>query len=165
MQSKYIEALANFAADETVAPGSTEEKEGIERFKGLFSDLSAENVRSKIRDVYAEDVYFNDTLKEIRGIAALEQYLVESADAVESCSASVGDVAVNNGNYYFRWTMDIRFKRFKKGRLTHSIGMSHIRFNKDGKIRLHQDYWDSAAGLFQHLPLVGYLIRKIKERF
>jgi hypothetical protein len=29
---------------------------------------------------------------------------------------------------------------------------------------LHQDYWDSAAGLFEHVPVVGRLIRTVKSR-
>lgn len=164
MQSSYHEALITVAEAPIVVPGSPEEVAGIERFKDFFSDFSAEGIRSKVRSVYAEDVYFNDTLKEIRGIQSLEPYLIESAAAVESCTVDIEDLAVNNGNYYFRWSMDIRFKNIKKGQLTRSIGISHIRFNKEGKICLHQDFWDSASGLFQHIPFVGYLIRKIKAR-
>jgi hypothetical protein len=164
MKPAYQEALTKAAGAPAVAPGSPEEKAGIERFMDFFGDLSEERIRSKIRDVYADDVYFNDTLKEILGIDALEPYLLESASAVDSCTVEVGDVAVNQGNYYFRWTMDIRFKRIKKGELTRSIGISHIRFNREGKICLHQDYWDSTSGFFEHVPFVGYLIRKIKAR-
>ena len=58
--------------------------------------------------------------------------------------------------------MEIRFKRFRKGELTRSIGMSHLRVGADGRILLHQDYWDSASGLFEHVPVLGYGIRKIK---
>ena len=165
MESSYHEALTSAAKAPTVSSGSPEEKAGIERFKDFFADLKEEHIRAKTRDVYAEDVYFNDTLKEIRGIDALEPYLLESAAAVESCTVDIGDVAAHDGNYYFRWTMDIRFKSIKKGQLTRSIGISHIRFNKEGKICLHQDYWDSTSGFFQHVPFVGYLIRKIKARF
>ena len=165
MESSYHEALNDAANAPTVSPGSPEEKEGINRFKDFFSDFAPAHIRAKTRDVYAEDVYFNDTLKEIRGIEALEPYLLESAAAVESCTVDIEDVAAHQGNYYFRWTMDIRFKSIKKGKLTRSIGISHIRFDKEGKIRLHQDYWDSTSGFFQHVPFVGYLIRKVKARF
>lgn len=165
MKPSYQNVLLELAARGAgVEPGSPEERKGIERFKDLFSDLSEENVRAKVRDVYAKDVYFNDTLKEVRGIDALEIYLLESAKAVESCRVEVNDVSVNGGNYYFRWVMDIRFKMFKRGKTTRSIGMSHIRFDPSGRIVMHQDYWDSTQGFFEHIPLIGYLIRKIKRR-
>ena len=30
-----------------------------------------------------------------------------------------------------------------------------------GRIVLHQDFWDSAAGLYRNLPVVGYALKKI----
>lgn len=151
-------------AENTVVPGSPEEKAGIERFSDFFSDFSPEAIRQKVRHVYADTVYFNDTLKEIRGIDALEAYLVESAEAVESGTVEIRDVAQSEGNYYFRWIMDLQFRKFKPGVMTRSVGMSHIRFDKAGKIVYHQDYWDAAGGLFEHIPVVGWMIRKIKGR-
>ena len=140
------------------------EQQAKERFLHFFSELSEERVRSRIRDTYAGDVHFNDTLKDVHGIERLEEYLVDSASAVESCTVELKDLAVSDDDYYFRWTMDIRFKRFKKGTTTRSIGMSHLRFDENGKIAFHQDYWDSSSGLFEHLPLIGTLIRAVKAR-
>jgi hypothetical protein len=31
-------------------------------------------------------------------------------------------------------------------------------------VRLHQDYWDSTQGLFQHIPVLSTLIGLIKRR-
>ena len=165
MNSSYRQTLEEIENNGPgVVPDSVEEANGLKRFTDLFSDLSGERIRERIRDVYADNVYFNDTLKEIRGIVALEGYLVESAEAVESCRVEVEDVASSGGNYYVRWVMEIRFKRFAKGETTRSIGISHLRFDEHGKIVLHQDYWDAASGLFEHIPIVGSAIRTIKAR-
>jgi len=161
----YLDALQSIeASGRSAAPGNPEEDAGIEGFRELFSDFSPERIRALARRVYADDVFFNDTLKEIRGVDALEPYLVESAEATVSCSADVRDVSRHDGNCYLRWVMEIRFNRFRKGELTRSIGMSHLRIDADGRILLHQDYWDAAGGLFEHVPLVGYGIRAIKAR-
>lgn len=163
--STYLETLKEMQSDgSTVTPESVEEANGLKRFENLFSDFSEANIREHVRDVYAENVYFNDTLKEVRGIDELENYLIESATAVESCHVDIEDVASNNGNYYVRWVMAIRFKRLARGETTRSIGISHLRFDDDGKIVLHQDYWDAASGLFEHIPLIGWGIRKVKAR-
>jgi hypothetical protein len=60
--------------------------------------------------------------------------------------------------------MSLRFKRLRRGVLTRSFGMSHIRFDAEDRVALYQDFWDSAAGLFEHVPVVGGLIRTIKRR-
>jgi hypothetical protein len=144
--------------------GTPEEKMAIGGFVDFISNLSEENIRAKARKVYAPDAYLNDTLKESVGIDQIETYFIETARAAEEITAKVEDVAESGGNYYFRWTMNVRFKKFKKGETVRSIGMSHIRFNSAGLVILHQDYWDSGGNLFEHLPVVGWLIRRIKSR-
>ena len=162
----YRETLERTAPQRvpTVLKGSPEEKAAIERFVDFISRLSEENIRAKARKVYAADAYLNDTLKESIGIDRIEAYFIETARAAEEITARVEDVAESGGNYYFRWTMNVRFKKFKKGETVRSIGMSHIRFNSAGQVVLHQDYWDSGSNLFEHIPVVGWLIRRIKAR-
>lgn len=162
----YEEALkkTDIMKLKTVAKDSAEEKAAIERFKDFFAVFTEENVSAKVRGVYAENAYLNDTLKEVDGIDAIEAYFLESTRALESCTVEFPDVAVSGNNYYFRWIMDIKFKKLKKGRICRSYGISHIRFDETGKVVLHQDYWDSANGLFEHIPVLGGLIKIIKGR-
>ena len=48
------------------------EREAIGRFGAFFADVSVESVRSQIDAFYAPDVYFNDTLKTLRGREAVK---------------------------------------------------------------------------------------------
>lgn len=145
--------------------GSPEEKAAIARFQRFFADFSPNKIASLLEQTYSSDVWFNDTLKTIRGTAQLREYLRHSAEAVESCTVEVHETLNNNlGDYYVRWTMSIRFKKFKRGQTTQTIGISHLRFNEQGLVCLHQDYWDSTAGIFEHIPVLGWMIGKIKAR-
>ena len=145
--------------------GALGERDALARCARFFSDFSPDKVDRLVDLTYAPDVWFNDTLKTIRGRDALRSYLRHSAEAVESCRVEILDTLGNErGDYYLRWTMVIRFRRFKRGQDTRTIGMSHLRFNADGLVLLHQDYWDSTAGLFEHVPLLGAGIRAIKRR-
>jgi len=162
----YDARLAELDASATRAPepGSDAELAAVERFKAFFARLNADGLAEAIDRTYAEDVYFNDTLKTQRSREALKPYLAESAHAVDQCTVEVLDVVRYGEDFYFRWRMAIKFKKFKRGMLTQSVGISHIRFNQDGLIVLHQDFWDSTSGLFEHVPIVGWLISKIKAR-
>jgi len=148
----------------TVTPGSAEEKAAIERFKDCFTPGTPENVLPKIRHVFAENAYFNDTLKEVNGNDAIETYLRQGFKALESCTFEFTDVAVSGSDYYFRWIADMKFKSLKKGRVLRSHGMTHIRFDETGKVVLQQDFWDSGSGIFEHIPVLGGLIKLIKRR-
>jgi hypothetical protein len=58
--------------------------------------------------------------------------------------------------------MDARLKKVAAGETLRSIGITLVRFDAAGGVVIHQDYWDSAAGLFDHVPLIGRAIRTIK---
>ena len=144
--------------------GSEAERQAVERFQKLLRDFKAPDFAQRVREVYAEDLFFNDTLKTITQVSELEPYLVASGNAVEVGTVEFLDRAVTGGNYYFRWEMSLQFKKLRKGVLNRSQGMTHVRFDAEGKVVLHQDFWDSATGFFDHVPVVGRLIGAVRSR-
>lgn len=144
---------------------SQAESGALERFTLFFSSFAPDRVARLLPETYAEDVWFNDTLKTIEGRAALAHYLSESAAAVEACRVQIEEITRSgHDEHLIRWRMMIRFKRFRRGVDTWTIGMSHLRFNAEGLVVYHQDYWNAADGLYEHIPLLGGLIRAIKRR-
>jgi len=160
----YQTALATSTGHQ-FAPESPEEKAAIARFSNFFGNLNEESAVELTRQTYAEPIFFYDTLKTITNLSELEEYFLETAQNTESVQARVLDVARSNGDYYLRWEMDIQLKKFRRGETLRSVGMTHLRFNPDGKIILHHDYWDSTEGFFQHVPVLGGVIRYIKTLF
>ena len=140
------------------------ERAAIQRFQDFLSTFTEEKLRRDTRRVYAQDAYLNDTLKTVRGSQAIEEYFLGTLANTESITVSFSDVARSGNEYYFRWVMDVRFKKFQRGKTIRTIGMTHVRFNSEGQVILHQDYWDSAQGLFEHVPVIGGGIRLIKSR-
>ena len=162
---EYLQTLRSLAAEGTVLePDGETEREAIERFQNLLSDFKAPDFRHRIREVYADEVFFNDTLKTVRGVDQVEEYLVASGEAIDMGTVEFLDVVGKDGDYYFRWLMTLRFKRLARGEEKRSIGMTHIRFDAEGKVVLHQDFWDSTAGLFEHVPVLGSVLRQAKKR-
>lgn len=140
------------------------EREAIASFKAFLGNLTEENIRQNTRTVYAPDAYFNDTLKTEIGAAAIEKYFLGTVRNTESITVTFGDVARSGNDYYLRWVMDVKFKKFARGETVRTIGITHARFNRDGQVILHQDYWDSTQGVFEYVPVIGSGIRLIKSR-
>lgn len=161
----YLNELSRQQSQGFKPLSAVEEQAAIARFQRFFADFSPNKITKLLPETYAERLYFNDTIKTVRERAELAHYLADSAAATESCVVQVHETLNNGkGDYFVRWVMTIRFKKFKKGQDTKTIGMSHLRFDQDGKVCFHQDYWDSTAGIFEHIPVVGWLIGKIKAR-
>jgi len=129
------------------------------RFSALYADLDEENVRKRIRETYAPDAWFNDTVSTEVGIDAIERYLLNTARGAEAIHATVQDVAVSGSDCYVRWSMEVRTKNLAGGQPIVTEGISQLRFDGEGRIVLHQDFWNPSAGIYQHLPLIGPAIR------
>jgi hypothetical protein len=158
-------AAARIAHPRAPTLGSPQEAAALDNFASFFSSFAADRIERLLDATYGPDVYFNDTLKTIRGSAALAHYLRESAAAVEDCRVSIEDrTRTADGEYLLRWKMMIRFKRFRRGVDTWTVGLSHLRFDEHGRVIYHQDYWNAADGVYEHIPLLGWMIRALKRR-
>lgn len=145
-----------------LVPGSTAEAEAIERFKTFYAIFSRERIETMASGLYAEDAYFRDGIREVRGLTEIEAYFISSTDAIEQCLFDIEDVVGQRGEYCFRWVMRLTLKR-KKDAVIVAPGMSHVRFNDDGKVTFHQDYWDISL-ILEPIPVLGSLVRWIKRR-
>jgi hypothetical protein len=43
-------------------------------------------------------------------------------------------------------------------------GATHLRFDAQGRVILHRDYWDAAEELYAKLPLIGWLMRGLQRQ-
>lgn len=147
------------------AAGSAGEQRALANFSAFFASFAPDKVAALLDQTYGPDVYFNDTLKAVHGREALRHYLAESAAAVEDCRVQIHECTRSeHGEYWVRWSMKIRFKRLKRGQDTWTVGVSHLRFDTEGRVVYHQDYWNAADGVYEHIPLLGAAIRAIKRR-
>jgi len=160
----YVNVLATTDPQkiETIRNGSEEEKKAIEKFNEFYKVFSTDVIRKSIKDVYAENAYFRDGFREVQGVDNLEKYFISSTETFLECTFDIQDVASHGGNYYYRWIMNLILKRNKDDKLQ-AVGMSHVRYDKNGKIIFHQDYWDTGI-IYEKIPLLGSIITWIRNR-
>lgn len=161
----FHDALAARAGTLGVGKGSETERAAVQRVKDFFATMTEASVRQQTRQVYAPEAYLNDTLKSLTGAATIEAYFLTTVQQAESVTVKFEDVAESGGNYYFRWVMDTRLKKLRAGETIRTIGITLIRFDAQGRVVLHQDFWDSTAGVYEHVPVLGTAIRGIKAKF
>jgi hypothetical protein len=146
------------------APGSAEERAMIERVQALFSDYSYDNLSKNITEVYAEDVYFRDAFKHFTRAEDIRTYMLEGLQPLDQAEFVFNRVARSGGDFYFDWTMRLDFKKTPKDTWEESIGISHMRFNSEGKVIFHQDYWDPTDIVYRRIPIARQLIAFVKNK-
>jgi hypothetical protein len=137
----------------------------LERITQFLQNIgSQEYIEQEISNVYAENAYLNDTLKTLINREEIKDHFVKTSKTMTTYSLVVDDTAKTDKGYYLRWTMKFAAPKLASGEEIVSVGMSHIIFDSQGKVLLHQDFWDSSTGLFEHVPFVGGGIRMVKKR-
>lgn len=153
------------SGSEGPAPGSAAEKAAQERFGNFLKNVGTKSsIAENTAKTYAEGAYLNDTLVTHYGPQEIRDYFLKTAETMESFEVTIDDVARSGEDHYFRWTMIFSAPKLAKGEPIHSVGMSQVRFNAEGKVVFHQDFWDSGRNIFGQAPVTGGLIQFIRNR-
>ena len=116
-------------------------------------------------ELYGETLYFSDTLLTTDDRQTALAHLRRMHDSTESLDVTVLDRLVRGQDVYLIWQMTAVFTPVSGAVTSNTVGVTHLRFDADGRIILHQDFWDSAAGLYQHVPVLGGRIGAVQGRF
>lgn len=152
----YESAQERLSGSETLAD--------LSPFIELYTRLSGDDVADRVRRVYASELFFNDTLHSANNVDELALYMAQTAERADEVDVAILNHWQSGQDVFVRWTMTTRFTVLGKQREARSIGMTHLRFDDNGQVILHQDFWDSAEGFYRHVPVSGHAINWIRRR-
>jgi len=145
-------------------PGSERGIEaGLEEFAAVYGELTHPEIGRRVARLYADAMYFNDSLKTFQSRQQLVDYMQATARMLDESTVEIDQVLRDGSDVFVRWTMTFASSAMGRKISSESIGMTHLRFNPEGRIVLHQDFWDSAAGLYRNLPVIGYALKKVDQ--
>ena len=154
---QYEQALDLFPGD------SGQIEKGLERFAEAFADLTANDIAGKFESLYADSLYFNDTIHAFHAREDLVAYMSRIGSSLTESHVDIKQVIRDGNDVFVRWTMEFRTRAAGRDIHSHSIGMTHLRFDVDGRVVLHQDFWDSGNALYAHLPFVGFAVKRARS--
>lgn len=134
----------------------------LDKFCSLFNELDTGNLH-KLQDVYSEDVQFRDPFGDVQGLDELTRYFASAYGNVIRCRFRFDAPVIQRGWCTIPWVMELQHKRIKGGKTVEVEGISHLEI-AEGHVRYHRDYFDAGQLLYENLPVVGGVIRWVKER-
>ena len=146
-------------------PGNSAEKAALDRFTSFLKGIDSQDfIRENTAKTYSKEAYLNDTLVTHHGAAEIEAYFLKTSGAMTQYKVTIEDVMRSGEDHYVRWTMVFAAPALSGGEPVHSIGISQVRFDQDGKVAFHQDFWDSGENFFGRAPVAGGVIGFIRKR-
>lgn len=127
----------------------------------LFEQFSLADL-DRFERFYASNAWFKDPFNEVHGVAAIRAIFRHMFESLQQPRFFIRDVIVQHDQCFISWDFEFRTRRMDK--LQTIRGASHLRFDTDGRVESHRDYWDAAEELYEKLPLIGSLMRWLRRR-
>ena len=138
-------------------------RQATENLASFFEALSPQSV-SQLHTVYDAHATFKDPFNEVQGLPEIERIFRHMYVALDQPHFVITGQLVDGAQAFLTWEFRFRFKRFDTVTLQTVRGASHVRFNDQGLVPLHRDYWDAAEELYEKLPVLGGVMRWLKQR-
>jgi hypothetical protein len=134
----------------------------VSRAEAFFGDMRADRIREEVSATYAPEAYLNDNIAVVEGAPAIGAYFAHTLSRVRSLNVQFLDVSHDGIDCFVRWRMTFVGDGMNGGDPVVSYGMTHFRFDTSGRILLHRDFWDAATGLYEYLPVLGPVLRRVR---
>ncbi len=128
----------------------------------FYNEFSPDSVQ-RFADFYSPDAYFKDPFNEVRGLPAIQRIFSHMFTQVAEPRFAVIETIADEHGAMLIWEFYYRVKLWGKGQAQVMRGASHLRFDADGKVNYHRDYWDTGEELYMKLPVMGSLMRGLRR--
>ena len=135
----------------------------VQRLVQFFEQLQPQDL-PRLPELYAPEARFKDPFNEVQGLEAITHIFAHMFEALDGPHFIVSERIVQGAQCFLVWDFRFRFKRFDTATWQTVRGGTHLRFDAQGRVTLHRDYWDAAEELYEKLPMVGGLMRWLKRR-
>lgn len=133
----------------------------MRRWGAFFAGLTPDSL-DDLDALAAPDVRFRDPFNDVTGRDAFKAVFRHMFEATEDPAFTVTHTARDGAVAMYRWDFTFRPKG-RKDAWTIS-GMSEVRFTPDGLVQAHIDHWDSGRQFYGRLPVLGWLIERVRRR-
>ena len=132
--------------------------DALARHLAWFASLSPATL-AQIEQVYAADARFRDPFQALQGREAIQAVYARMFRSLSQPRFVIGEVVQQGRTAFVNW--DFHFALH--GRQLQIHGGTLLRLNDAGLIDEHRDYWDAAEGVYEQLPVLGCLLRRLKR--
>ncbi len=131
-----------------------------DRFQETYNLLNLCNL-DQLDELYTHDVEFEDPFHRLEGLDSLKRYFEHLYRGVADCRFEFSGRLESEQQIALAWKMHLRLTRRPKDLIT--VNGSSFLTVRDGKISRHRDYFDAGELVYERVPLLGAVIRRIKK--
>lgn len=132
----------------------------IAHYCSWFETLSPESL-ANIDTIFTPDARFADPFSDVRGTKHIARIFTHMFERAPGALFVVHERAFSGSTWFLYWEMSFTTKGGKPWRIE---GTSRVTLAADGRVAEHVDYWDAGKQFYEHLPLLGPVLRLVRRR-
>lgn len=146
---------------ESSAPEEPQPPQWVRDVMSLYREFDA-NKAALIHELYDDQVVFADPIHKISGVSALVQYFSHIGQGLNYCQFEFFDTCAVDDCAWLKWRMAFSHPRLGSGKRIEVLGATELR--RTDKIYSHTDFYDMGAMVYEHVPVLGFAAKKLKQR-
>jgi hypothetical protein len=135
-----------------------------QKIQYFFDKLTKDNLEL-VDEFYHAEVDFVDPVGKIKGAAKVKAYYKNMYQNVDTLKFEFSEFHESGDTVVAVWKMILKTPKLNGGDTITVDGNSVVKFDSTGKASYHRDYFDMGAFVYENIPVVGFVIKKIKARF
>ena len=116
---------------------------------------------SHILPYYHENIYFRDSIQELKGMEDFRAMTERLTDRSKELSMNIVGTAQHDKIIFIEWEMTITFRKNPNSTM---YGSSRVTLNDEGLIIEQRDYYDLWGDIFDNIPRFGKAYRRFMRR-
>lgn len=134
----------------------------LERFKACYRYFGCSSL-AMLPELYHIDAVFKDPVHEVRGLAAINAYFDDMSQNLIACKFDYTHELVKGNQAFLQWRMHYQHPALGGGKEITIAGMTRLAI-ENGLIVDHEDCYDMGAMVYEHVPVVGLVVRWLRRR-
>ena len=134
----------------------------LQDFVEFYQQLD-NNSAKQLCNIYSEEITLVDPVSTHKGLPALERYFTSLLSNTRTCNFIIQELDQQEDTAFVSWRMSFAHPKLKAGKRIEVDGISRLLI-KDNKIVFQRDYYDLGNMLYEHLPIIGSLVRYLKRK-
>ena len=141
--------------------------QSVDEILKLFETLAPSHV-AQLSQWYTPEARFKDPFKQVQGVEPIAAIFQHMFEVLENPRFIITNRILESNQCFVVWDFVFRYKTMQRGVDQQIHGGSHLVFKAgdDGvwRIDLHRDYWDAAEEMYEKFPVIGSLMRWLKNK-
>jgi hypothetical protein len=134
----------------------------MQQIKSFYLSFDQASIDT-LGNIYHTEVEFIDPIHRVTGLTALKDYFANIMQGVDYCHFEFSHSSSSHDQLFLTWQMRFRHPNLASGQEIVVAGVSHCQI-RDERVIYQRDFYDAGAMVYEHVPVLRYVIKKVKQR-